>query len=781
MKRYLVWIYLIGFGVLMNAQGLSAKDWEYQESGTTFRLTAVSFVDRECGWAVGENGDILATLDGGTNWKDLNPYILDQVPTAVFAYPRTCHFRSVYFLDRANGWVAGEMTLLGVEPEDIFPIPTQFGIILHTRDGGLSWECQYPCKVWTDISSEVRPFVKEINDIFFLNARQGWAVGDDFYYLATKDGGNTWEEMPIGFWAIPEIRQNLTATRWISPQRGWVAGYQYDMFYTERRNGFIAQTEDGGKTWQIDPFYPVPFATIPSFTDLEIKSLRANTDTLLPPAWAVGEEGTALHLMSEGWEHQGFPWPISLPLPQFNATEFVDDNHGWIVGYRAEGYAYDDSTNRFTMTIFHTADGGQNWKHYPWHDTGELNDIALVGGTDAWAVGDRGVILHYANHAPETCRVWAEPQTVYAGEPVDLYVSVKDLDGPSDIQKVTVDARSIGGGMVVLEPAWQDYDDRRCVLFQGEAVVSPLAAYGAHRLPVEVIDYDGARTGGEIDLFVIASWVEIKRTWAIPNPVAVGGKVLLAAEVDMVAPKGPDGEDNNLLYNKVEKVTVDITELLGVDCPPGSDCIIIVGMTDPDGDGIYTYVVAPVTGGPGNYKLPVWAVDTLGHQDRAEISVRIVPASICEGDFDGDGDVDGSDLAVFAADFGRTDCPSVEAVQIENELGVSVDQSGEDIGECMTNFDCMLPLEYCAKPIGHCEEPGICAQRPDICPLIFNPVCGCDGFTYRNACEAVLSGVAVAYPGECREPCKGDFDHDGDVDGSDLAVFAADFGRTDCP
>ena len=29
--------------------------------------------------------------------------------------------------------------------------------------------------------------------------------------------------------------------------------------------------------------------------------------------------------------------------------------------------------------------------------------------------------------------------------------------------------------------------------------------------------------------------------------------------------------------------------------------------------------------------------------------------------------------------------------------------------------------------------------------------------------------------------CEGDFDNDGDVDGSDLAVFAADFGRTDCP
>ena len=62
----------------------------------------------------------------------------------------------------------------------------------------------------------------------------------------------------------------------------------------------------------------------------------------------------------------------------------------------------------------------------------------------------------------------------------------------------------------------------------------------------------------------------------------------------------------------------------------------------------------------------------------------------CEGDFDNDGDVDGSDLAVFADDFGRTNC---------------------DFGDL----------------------------------------------------------------------CEGDFDSDNDVDGADLAVFAADFGRTGCP
>lgn len=74
-------------------------------------------------------------------------------------------------------------------------------------------------------------------------------------------------------------------------------------------------------------------------------------------------------------------------------------------------------------------------------------------------------------------------------------------------------------------------------------------------------------------------------------------------------------------------------------------------------------------------------------------SVKIVCSSdvaVCEGDFDNDGDVDGADLAIFAADFGRTDC---------------------------------------------------------------------------------LTGA----------PCEGDFAKDGDVDGSDLAIFADDFGRTDCP
>jgi hypothetical protein len=59
--------------------------------------------------------------------------------------------------------------------------------------------------------------------------------------------------------------------------------------------------------------------------------------------------------------------------------------------------------------------------------------------------------------------------------------------------------------------------------------------------------------------------------------------------------------------------------------------------------------------------------------------------------------------------------------------------------------------EYCqVKAPAQPGQPGTCAKRPDMCMMIYKPVCGVDGKTYPNACHAAQAGVNVARDGACQ-------------------------------
>lgn len=249
---------------------------------------------------------------------------------------------SVSFPSEIEGWACG-----------------RWGTVVHTMDGGKSWNRQESSTDYTLLS------------IHFADSQNGWAVGDEGTIIHTADGGETWEKQssPVSFY--------LMDVYFITPLRGWIVTEQTHILFTD----------DGGKTWRIQ------------FSDKDyiLKSISF-ADPL--HGWVVGEYGYIYRTRDGGitWEKQAGYFDISDETGHVVGGTFlfdvmaIDSQRAWAVGI--DGY------------VIKTEDGGKTWREVQTGASKTQLFSIISDKTDTILIGGNGVFLSSSDRG----RTWESPE-----------------------------------------------------------------------------------------------------------------------------------------------------------------------------------------------------------------------------------------------------------------------------------------------------------------------------------------------------------------------------------
>lgn len=162
--------------------------WTVSKDVQGYWLRSIHFPSADIGYAVGDNGLLLKTIDAGATW------VTKSIPGSA----GTRNFSSVFFTSDQVGYIVGGNMLTDT-----------IRTILKTVNGGDSW---------TILFDSISPV---LNDVFFINANEGYIVGYKGTVLHTADAGNTWQDIVI---TGNDPLFKFNSVRFLNPKYGYIVG-----------------------------------------------------------------------------------------------------------------------------------------------------------------------------------------------------------------------------------------------------------------------------------------------------------------------------------------------------------------------------------------------------------------------------------------------------------------------------------------------------------------------------------------------------------------------------
>lgn len=236
-----------------------AQVWETQNSSVKVTLRDVYFLDTLNGWVTTDTTIFLHTTDGGSNWliEKINnenysvqqiQFVSKNIGYACGSYGRLfstkdggktwltysnlfeINFIDLSFVNENEGWAVGEY----------YGLNFGRGMIVHTSDGGTSWEKQL------EVESANQFAVRFFKSIRMKNNMEGWAIAGNYldnfsptHVYKTADGGENWEELST---PIQRPAQRIKIAR---EDTLWADGYGVAPMSTTKDGGFSWETSQG--------------------------------------------------------------------------------------------------------------------------------------------------------------------------------------------------------------------------------------------------------------------------------------------------------------------------------------------------------------------------------------------------------------------------------------------------------------------------------------------------------------------------------------------------------